>query len=111
MARSLVGRVAIFSHGQFLRALAVRWIELPIQKGRHFDMDTASLNILAYEHNSLVPNQPADRAELGRTYAAAPTFCCDASNLFSTDYRAHPQRKRAINIVAGKIVWSRDFTA
>lgn len=51
--RAMVGTTAIFSHGQFLRALAVRWIELPIEKGCHFDLDTGSLSILAYEHNDL----------------------------------------------------------
>ena len=51
--RATVGRIAIFSHGQFLRALAVRWIELSIEKGCHFDLDTGSVSILAYEHNDL----------------------------------------------------------
>jgi probable phosphoglycerate mutase len=33
--RTMQGRVALFSHGQFLRALAERWIELPIGQGYH----------------------------------------------------------------------------
>jgi probable phosphoglycerate mutase len=81
--RAMVGRIAIFSHGQFLRALAVRWIDLPIQQGGHFDLDTGSISILGYEHNNgempsiflwnavsngvfdLVPRQPSDEALLG----------------------------------------------
>lgn len=46
------GRVALFSHGQFLRALAVRWIELPIQQGYRLALDTGSLSILGSEHNN-----------------------------------------------------------
>jgi len=47
------GQVAIFSHGQFLRALAVRWIDLPIRQGSHFALDTGSLSILGHEHNNI----------------------------------------------------------
>jgi len=53
--RTLQGIIAIFSHGQFLRALAVRWIGLAIGEGRHLTLDTASLSVLGYEHT----NDPA----------------------------------------------------
>jgi hypothetical protein len=39
--------------GQFLRALALRWIDLPIQHGCHFELDTGSLSILGYGHNNV----------------------------------------------------------
>jgi broad specificity phosphatase PhoE len=47
------GRVVLFSHGHLLRALAVRWILLPIRHGRHLDLDPASLSVLTYEHNNV----------------------------------------------------------
>jgi probable phosphoglycerate mutase len=48
--RSLDGTIALFSHGQFLRALAVRWIGLPVAEGRHFPLDTGAMGVLGYEH-------------------------------------------------------------
>jgi broad specificity phosphatase PhoE len=47
------GNVALFSHGQFGLALAARWIGLPVAKGQHFTLDTASLSILG--HNPAHP--------------------------------------------------------
>jgi broad specificity phosphatase PhoE len=51
--RALDGRVAIFSHGHFLRSLGVRWIELPIEYGRNFGLNAAAISLLGYEHQSL----------------------------------------------------------
>ena len=42
------GNIALFSHGEFAPALAARWIGLPVAKGQHFPLDTASLSILSY---------------------------------------------------------------
>ena len=50
--RSMDGDVALFSHGHFGRALAIRWIGLPVGDGERLLLDTASLGILAYEHGS-----------------------------------------------------------
>lgn len=47
------GRIAIFSHGHFLRALAVRWIDLRIREARCFSLDPASISRLAYEHSAI----------------------------------------------------------
>jgi len=43
---TLQGNVALFSHGHFGCALAARWIGLPVDQGRHFVIDPASLSIL-----------------------------------------------------------------
>ncbi len=47
--RNASGNVALFSHGQFGRLLAARWIGLPAAEGRHFVIDPASIGILGYE--------------------------------------------------------------
>ncbi len=46
------GRVLVFSHGHASRALAARWLDLPVQEGRLFSLDTATISVLAYERES-----------------------------------------------------------
>ena len=46
---TLAGPIALFSHGQFGRVLAARWIGLPVIEGQHFAMDPASLSLLSFE--------------------------------------------------------------
>jgi probable phosphoglycerate mutase len=46
---TLAGNVALFSHGQFARVLAARWIGLPVGQGRHFAVDPASIGILGFD--------------------------------------------------------------
>ena len=54
--RTLDGNVALFSHGQFGAALAVRWIELPVVTGQHFPLSETSLSILSDDpHHPEVP--------------------------------------------------------
>ncbi len=48
--RPMEGTVALFSHAHFLRALAVRWIGLPVQQGLNFALDTGSVSILGHDH-------------------------------------------------------------
>lgn len=44
----LQGDVALFSHGQFGTALAVRWIGLPLVAGQHFALHAASVGVLGH---------------------------------------------------------------
>lgn len=44
---ALEGNVALFSHGQFGRVLAARWIGLKLIEAQHLALDTGSLSILA----------------------------------------------------------------
>jgi probable phosphoglycerate mutase len=45
------GDVALFSHGQFGRVLAARWIGLPAAQGRHLTIDPATLGILGVDRD------------------------------------------------------------
>ncbi|WP_295683682.1 histidine phosphatase family protein [uncultured Nevskia sp.] len=45
----LSGNIAVFSHGHFGRALAVRWLQMPLTQARHFALDAASVSVLALD--------------------------------------------------------------
>jgi probable phosphoglycerate mutase len=49
-ARGEQGNVVLFAHGHLLRVLAARWLGFPASGGRHFLLDTGTLNILSYYH-------------------------------------------------------------
>lgn len=48
------GRVLVVGHGHASRALAARWLDQPVAEGRFFQLDTATISVLAYEHESPV---------------------------------------------------------
>jgi broad specificity phosphatase PhoE len=47
-ARDQQGNVALFAHGHLLRVIAARWLGFAAGAGRHFLVDTGTLNILSY---------------------------------------------------------------
>lgn len=49
--RTLEGNVAVFTHGHLGRVLGARWIGLSVQEAQRLLLSTASISILAYEHN------------------------------------------------------------
>ena len=53
-ARSVEGDTAVFAHGHSLRALAARWLGLPVSEGRLFDLDTATISVLGFERETAV---------------------------------------------------------
>jgi broad specificity phosphatase PhoE len=67
----MTGNVALFSHGEFGVALAARWIGLPVVKGQHFSLVTASLNILGYN-----PSHPIVRVIA--LWNATPALCASS---------------------------------
>ena len=46
------GRVLVFSHGHASRALAARWLDLSVEEGRMFSLDTATISVLSYERDA-----------------------------------------------------------
>ena len=52
--RARGGRVLVFGHGHASRGLAARWLAQPVVEGRLFRLDTATISVLGYEHESPV---------------------------------------------------------
>lgn len=65
--RPLVGAAVLFSHGQFGRVLAARWIGAPVFEGQHLALHGASLGILGHE-----PHHP--ETPVIALWNAAPQF-------------------------------------
>ena len=57
--------IALFSHGHFLRVLAVRWLGLSPEKAIHFSLSVASLSQLSTERSSRVIKLWNDTSHLG----------------------------------------------
>jgi len=53
-AKSIQDDVVLFAHSHVLRVLIARWLELSPVEGRHFVLQTGTINILSYEHESTV---------------------------------------------------------
>lgn len=47
---ALQSRVLVFSSGHLLRALAARWLGLPLEIGRALVLDPAAICVLGYDH-------------------------------------------------------------
>jgi broad specificity phosphatase PhoE len=46
------GRVLVIGHGHASRVMAARWLGQPVDEGRFFGLDTATVSVLGYERES-----------------------------------------------------------
>jgi broad specificity phosphatase PhoE len=58
------GHALLFSHGHLLRALAVRWIGMPLTVGRLLELGTGSISTLGWKRELQVIDTWNDRAHL-----------------------------------------------
>ena len=54
LANATESDVAVFSHGHLLRILAARWLGLPADAGRYFDLAPASISVLGYHGDASI---------------------------------------------------------
>jgi probable phosphoglycerate mutase len=53
-AREVDGDTLAFGHGHALRALAARWLDLPVSEGRLLRLDTGTISVLGHEREQPV---------------------------------------------------------
>jgi broad specificity phosphatase PhoE len=51
-AAAVDGEVLCVAHGHVLRVLTARWLEMAVQAGAHFALETGSVGVLGYEHET-----------------------------------------------------------
>ncbi|MEP1124816.1 MAG: histidine phosphatase family protein [Ilumatobacter sp.] len=66
------GDAIVFGHGHMLTALAVRWIGLPIEHGKHFRISTGSIGVLRWKRENRVLDLWNDRSHLTRAFDDTP---------------------------------------
>lgn len=57
------GDALVFAHGHVLRALAARWLGIPVNRGQLFALSTATLSILGWEREQPVIERWNDTTE------------------------------------------------
>ena len=68
-ASQVEGRVAVFAHGHVLRVLTACWLGLEPRAGRLFALETGTVSVLAYEHETRVIRKWNVELEAGEGHA------------------------------------------